>query len=352
MSPLEAAMVTTSMQPLSWTGGALILAVVAAAPQANVRATETVEGDSSVEVIEEIIVTATRRETRLQETAASVGVMSAQELEATRALSFDDYWRRIPSMAVTDLGLFGTQTAIRGLSGGAGALQGEPLTATYLNDTPLTQSDGYFRTTPDLYLVDMERIEVLRGPQGALFGASSMGGAIRNITKAPNEYRSEQRIEGTVSNTEHGGTNYIVNAVFNQPLVKDRSAVRLAAFYQDMEGWVDDIGLDRQNVNWNRVKGFRLSANTRFGDRVFVTGNIHYQDLEAGSYDEVDPNGKPEIGLATEGDYELALLVPESRADDLAVYSLDIDSAADWADWTSVTSYFESDSAYAIDIAY
>jgi outer membrane receptor protein involved in Fe transport len=344
-------MLTTSMQPLSWTGGALLLAAATAVPQANVSAAETVASDSPMEIIEEIVVTATRRETRLQETAASVGVMSAQELEATLALSFEDYWRRIPSMAVTDLGLFGTQTAIRGLSGGAGALQGEPLTATYLNDTPLTQSDGYFRTTPDLYLVDMERIEVLRGPQGALFGASSMGGAIRNITKAPNEHQSEQRIEGTVSNTEHGGTNYILNAIFNQPLVKDRSAVRLAAFYQDMEGWVDDIGLDRENVNWNRVKGFRLSANTRFGDRVFVTGNIHYQDLEAGSYDEVDPNGKPEIGLATEGDYELALLVPESRADDLVVYSLDIDYAADRADWTSVTSYFESDSAYAIDIA-
>ena len=143
-------MVTKSMKPLSWTGGALILAAATAAPQANVRAADAVEGDAPIEVIEEIIVTATRRETRLQDTAASVGVMPSQELEATRALSFDDYWRRIPSMAVTDLGLFGTQTAIRGLSGGAGALQGEPLTATYLNDTPLTQSDGYFRTTPDL----------------------------------------------------------------------------------------------------------------------------------------------------------------------------------------------------------
>ena len=344
-------MVTTSMRTLSWIGGALLLASATAVPQANVRAAEAVESDLQIVAIEEIVVTATRRETRLQETAASVGVMPAQELEATRALTFDDYWRRIPSMSVTDLGLFGTQTAIRGLSGGSAALQGESLTATYLDDTPLTQADGYFRTTPDLYLVDMERVEVLRGPQGTLFGASSMGGAIRNITKAPNEYQSEYRIEGTVSNTDHGGTNYNLNAVFNQPLVKDRSAVRLAAFYQDMEGWVDDIGLNRQNVNWNRVMGFRLGANTRFGDRVFVTGKIHYQDVEAGSYDEVDPNGKPEIGLVTEGDYELALLVPESRADNLAVYNLDIGYAAGWADWTSVTSYFESDSAYAIDIA-
>ena len=344
-------MVTTSVKPLSWIGGVLLFWSASAEPQANVLEAETVESDSPAVVIEEIVVTATRRETRLQETAASVGVVSAQELEASRALTFDDYWRRIPSMSATDQGLFGTQTAIRGLSGGSGALQGEPLTATYLDDTPLTQADGYFRTTPDLYLIDMERVEVLRGPQGTLFGASSMGGAIRNITKAPNEYQSEYRIEGIVSNTDHGGTNYNVNVVLNQPLVKDRSAVRLAAFYQDMEGWVDDIGLNRQDVNWNRVKGFRLGANTRFGDRVFVTGKIHYQDIEAGSYDEVDPNGKPEIGLVTQGDYELALLVPESRKDDLAVFSLDIGYSAEWADWTFVTSYFESDSAYAIDIA-
>lgn len=301
--------------------------------------------------IEEIVVTATRRDSALQDTALSIGVLTGEALSESRNLNWEDYWRQIPSMAVTDSGPFGRRIAIRGLSGNSGALADEALTATYLDDTPVTNPGGFFTMPPDFYLVDIERVEVLRGPQGTLFGASSMGGAVRNITNKPDATASTQSYEATISNTNHGGMNYEVHAILNQPLVQDRTALRLAAYYRDADGFVDDIGLNRTNVNSNRTVGFRLSGKTRIGDNLQLTGKIQYQDVEAGSYNEVDPVGKPEIGLPIENDYQLALLSEESRADEVILYNLDVEYTTPWADWISVTSYFENETAYVIDIA-
>ena len=303
------------------------------------------------EVIEEIIVTAMRRETPLQETALSVGVLTGEALDAAGLRDFDDYWRQVPSMSVTDFGLFGTLAVIRGLSQNFGAERDEALSALYLDETPLTNPSGAFTAPPDFYLVDMERVEVLRGPQGTLFGASSMGGAIRNVTNKPDIMKSDYSVETRLSSTRHGGLNSEVNAVFNQVLEPDRSALRVAAYYQDDEGFVDDIGLDRKDVNWERTQGIRLSASTLIGDRLSLVGKVQYQDFEAGSYNEVDPNGKPEIGLETTGDYQLALLVPESRSDEVILYNLEAKYTTPTANWLSITSYFEHETTYVIDIA-
>ena len=301
--------------------------------------------------IEEIIVTATRRDSALQDTALSVGVLTARDLAGARALNLDDYWRQIPSLAVTDAGPFGTRVAIRGLSGNSTARADEALTAIYLDDTPLTNPQGLFATPPDINLVDVDRVEVLRGPQGTLFGASTMGGAVRTITNRPDPMASTQFYEATISNTNHGGTNYEINAVLNQPLVQDRSALRLAAYYRDADGYIDDIGLSRANVNSDETLGFRLSGMTRIGENLMLTGRIQYQDLKVGSFNEVDRVGKPQIGLAIQDDYQLALLVEEFRNEELILYNLEVEYTTARTDWISITSYFENETALTIDLA-
>lgn len=301
-------------------------------------------------ILEEIIVTATRRDSVLQDTALSVGVQTARDLAEMRAVNLKDYWRLIPSLVVTDSGPFGTRVAIRGLSGNSSARADESLTAIYLDDTPITNPEGFFTSAPDFDLVDVNRVEVLRGPQGTLFGASTMGGALRTITNRPDATASTQFYEATISGTNHGGTNYDFNAVLNQPLVRNRSALRLVAYYRNADGYIDDIGLNRTNVNSNETLGFRLSGNAKIGDKLLFTGKIQYQDVKVGSYNEVDPVGKPEIGLAIEDDYQLALLLEESRSDEVVLYNLNVEYTTPWADWISVTSYFENESEYIIDI--
>ena len=319
--------------------------------QAQIRPAEYGQGDiSSQTIIEEIVVTATRRESALQDVAKSVGVLTGKVLTDMRAMNFEDYWRSIPSMIVTDSGPFGTRVALRGLSSNTSARSDEALTAVYIDDTPIAPPEGFYTAPPDIYLMDVDRIEVLRGPQGTLFGASSMGGAVRTMTNKPDSSRTLRRFDASVSNTHHGDFNYEVNAVFNQPIREDRSAVRLVAFYSDMDGYIDDIGLGRENVNWSEAAGLRLSASTLIRDNASLTARVYYQDVESGSFNEVDHSGKPEIGLPTTNEYQLALLSAESRSDTFVMYNLELAVATDAADWISVTSYFENESNYAIDI--
>ena len=305
----------------------------------------------ATDVIDEIVVTATRRATPLQDTALSVGVLAGEYIERARIRGFDHYWRQIPSMSVTDSGPFGTGVTIRGLSQNYGADSGSGLTSTYIDDTLVTNSAMDFSSPPDLYLLDIDRVEVMRGPQGTLFGAGSVGGAVRTITNKPDPTARQFEIETTASATKHGGSNFGVTGVLNQPLAEGRTAFRLAAFLDDSDGFVDDIGQQQSNVNWERTAGFRLSAMSFAGDNLRVDGKFQYQKREAGSFDEVDPNGKPEIGLATHDDYQLALLVPESRSDELTLLGLDLNYEAPWGTMTSVTSYFENELVYVIDIA-
>ncbi len=307
--------------------------------------------DPVSEAIEEIVVTGLRRETPLQETALSIGVLTDEAIQGGRLRGLDDYWRQIPSMSVTDSGPFGTLAVIRGLSANFGASQNEPLSSIYLDETPLTNSGGYFTAPPDIYLVDMERVEVLRGPQGTLFGASSMGGTIRSFTRKPDPSKSNFSVETALSSTRHGGMNTEINAVFNQVLTPERSALRVAVYHRDDDGFVDDIRLGREDVNWERIQGLRLTASTLVGERLSLNAKVLYQDFEAGSYNEMDPNGKPEIGLPTSGDYQLALFSPEYRADEVILYNLEATYTTPAADWLSITSYYEHRSEYVIDIA-
>ena len=223
--------------------------------------------------------------------------------------------------------------------------------AFYLDENAVTNDGGLFTAAPDFNLVDVDRVEVLRGPQGTIIGANAMGGAIRIITNQPDASEASQNYEGIFSSTAHGGNNYEFNATLNQPLAADRSAVRLTAYYRNADGFIDDIGQENENANSDKTVGVRLSANTLIGDKLKLTGKIQYQNLEAGAFNFVDPNGKPEAGLIIDSDYQMALMSPETLDEALTIFGLTADYATTWGDWVSATSWFESESDIRIDLS-
>ena len=304
--------------------------------------------DQYTTVLEEVIVTATKREVALQDLALSVGVLTGDQLQDIAAIDLEDFWRMIPSVNVKDGPFGGNSVIIRGLSDSASFNSPESLNAFYVDDTAITYVNGLFATAGSVAMVDVERVEVLRGPQGTLVGANAMGGAIRVITNEPDVAAPFYRAEANLSKTAHGGWNYGGQAVANQP-TGENSAIRLAAFYQDDDGFIDDIGLQRNNINDRQRVGARLSWLWQATDRFEVLARVYGESIEDGGYDYTDPIGKPGLGLVTEGDYQIALLSPEFRDEDLGIASLRLRYTFDWGELYSATNWYQKELEQAYD---
>ena len=243
----------------------------------------------------------------------------------------------------------GDTVIIRGLSDSDSFQQNESLNAFYFDDTAITHVPGLFTTPGDPALVDVARVEVLRGPQGTLVGANAMGGAIRVITHEPNLEEPQQILDANLSNTAHGGWNYGGNFIFNQPLNNGKSAVRLAVFYQDDDGFINDIGLQRKDINSEQRQGARLSWLWNVSDSFEILARVYTEKIEIGGYNYTDPIGKPELGLPTQGDYEVALLSPEPRDEKLELASLRLKWQTRWAEIYSATSWYENNISLNFD---
>ncbi len=189
----------------------------------------------------DIIVSANKKSEKAQEVAMSISVLTAKELQRTGATQFRDYASSIPNLA------FGTQ-------GGGGAfndgrtsnqislrgITGANTTAMYVDETPLPANI-------DPRLVDIARIEVLRGPQGSLYGSSTMGGAVKVVTNQPNAAQKEGAAMLTLAQVHEGTYDYGTNAIINLPLVKNKLALRATGFYDQQTGVYDRIA--NQGVN-------------------------------------------------------------------------------------------------------
>ena len=185
---------------------------------------------------DEIVVTGIKRDRSLHDLAQSAAVLTGTWLEETGALRLDDYWRTVPSLNVYDAAFGGDTVIIRGLADTDNFQQPESMNAFYFDDTAITHVEGLFATPGDPTLIDIERIEVFRGPQGSTMGANAMGGAVRVVSREPVLDEFELRASMNVSDTAHGGLNLGGSAILNAPAGITGSAVRLVAFYQDDDG--------------------------------------------------------------------------------------------------------------------
>jgi len=203
----------------------------------------TVGGDNDVGALEEIIVTAQHRNEGMQDVPIAMQAFTEAALTQLNITNFDDYVKYLPNVSSASNGPGQSEIYMRGLSAGAQQYQGSgstgyfPNVAVYLDN----QSVQLPTRNLDVYVADLQRIEVLEGPQGTLFGAGAEAGVIRYITNQPKLDKTEATVTGGYSATAHGDPNTAVTAVLNLPLLADRMAVR-AVFYDDKRGgYIDNV---------------------------------------------------------------------------------------------------------------
>ncbi|MBA6225031.1 TonB-dependent receptor [Colwellia sp. MB02u-18] len=224
---------------------ALTMAIALALSNGTVQAQEnsTVE-DKKVETerqVETIVVTSTRRAENQQTVPLAVQAMSGAKLQELGIDSFEDYIALLPGVSSEGQGPGKQETYIRGVSAGRSDVRlagigGEPSVAFYLDEAPITTPGRNI----DLYAVDLQRIEVLKGPQGTLFGASSQAGTVRLITNKPvlDEFRAGGEVG--MSSTKSGGISNKTEGYLNIPIVDDTFALRIAAYNSTDAGFIDN----------------------------------------------------------------------------------------------------------------
>ncbi len=187
--------------------------------------------------LEEIIITATKQRSPLMTTPASVSAITQVTLDDMGAHSFKDFYRLAPGLSVQDRGPHQKKIVIRGIQNAAHGSAAGNTVGVYIDDMPVTLLPS--NEAIDLNLFDMQRVEVLRGPQGTLYGASSMAGTIRYITHPPELEKSSSRVRSTFAVTESGDPSYGLEGMLNVPLAERDAAVRLVAYSLTAGGFID-----------------------------------------------------------------------------------------------------------------
>ena len=209
--------------------------------------------------LEEVVVTAQKREERLIDVPQSVSVLSADELVTLGATQFRDFADTVPGLDFKTSGAGNTQVSLRGVTTGTDS---SSTVGIYVDEVPVGSSTPFAfgaRFAPDVGLFDLDRIEVLRGPQGTLYGASSMGGVLKYVTKQPDETTLGVDVRSGLSDTHDGGINYNSSLAVNAPLVTDKAAIRASVFESHDGGYIDNVETGTKNVNRSDVYGGRGS---------------------------------------------------------------------------------------------
>ncbi len=251
--------------------------------------------------LEEIVVTATRREERLQDVAISVVAFDQSKLDEQGVKSIDDLARVSPGFNVQRNGAAYsyndefTDINIRGVDSTAGT----STTGIYIDDTPIqTRHIGFGSINAFPALFDLADVEVLRGPQGTLFGAGAEGGAVRFISPEPDLQKSRGYAKADVAYTEHGAPSYEGGAAFGAPLIEDKLAFRVSVSYRYDGGWVDRVGytlspnasvqlptpvyngvITQANANYWETSTARAALKWQVTDALEIMPSIYYQSL-------------------------------------------------------------------------
>lgn len=234
--------------------------------------------NASEEYTGEIIVTAQKREERLRDVPVPVTAVTANSLLAQNQTKAQDFFSSVPAVNL-QFQNGRAQLAIRGIT--TGPVTGNPTVGYTIDDVPYgssTGQGGLFGSAPDLDPSELARIEVLRGPQGTLYGASSIGGLLKYVTIDPSTESLGGSVGGGVSSVAHGGDSlgYNLSAALNVP-VSETFAVRASGFHRDEPGYIDNVRTGEEDVNQSEVSGGRLSALWRPSDAFSLKLGAMYQ---------------------------------------------------------------------------
>ncbi len=227
---------------------------------------------------DEIIVTANKRNRfdLLQSAPYSASVVSGQTIRQLGTLDTQALSLYIPGVEMTNLGSSRNKMSIRGISDGVFNGRIQSTVGVYFNDTPINFNAPY----PDIPLLDIKSVEVLRGPQGSLYGAGSIGGIYKITTNKPDMRGREAWIETSLSTTKHGGFNSELSTMVNLPLYKDKLAVRGVGYLIRNSGYIDDVRLGIDDTNKTSIKGGRATLAWQIDPDWQMEAGVNYQDVE------------------------------------------------------------------------
>lgn len=295
--------------------------------------------------LEEIIVTAQKRSANLQDVPFSVSASSEAQIRDSGSGNLVDLARNIAGFAVADLGPGQSQVAIRGISSGQ-VIRDQPgvkeQVGVYLDESPI--SVALF--TPDLELFDIDRFEVLRGPQGTLFGSGSEAGTVRYITRQPQMGKFEALTDASFEEVAHGGPGGFVRGAVNIPMT-DTIAARAAVYWHHLPGFIDAIqpgGGIKKNVNDGDRMGLRLALLLRPNDQLSITPRLVAQNLTTNGYPRVDlynilANPYTAESPVSIGSLEQYTQLREGLLDQFVLGDVKADYSFNFATLTSVTSF-------------
>jgi iron complex outermembrane recepter protein len=254
----------------------------------NVSGTQENENKSG---LEEIVVTAQKRSENLMDVPMSLTALSGDELAASQSYRFEDYIGKVPGLTlINTFGATGSQLVIRGITTGAVSINSS--VANYLDETPYGvegANAGSFLAAPNLDTFDMQRIEVLRGPQGTLYGANALAGLLKYVTNAPDPSGFAAAIETGANSVYNGGVGSDVHAMINVPL-SSNTALRLVGFDNYYPGFIDDPSRGLTDINATRFTGGRGSLLFAPTDAFSLRVNALYQDRSYNDWSNEDVN--------------------------------------------------------------
>jgi len=244
---------------------------------------------AAAEETEVIIVTARKREENVQDVPFAISAKTGDDLREAGSGNLEDIARIVPSLSVQNLGPGQSQVAIRGISAGQ-IVRDQPgvkeQVGIYLDESVVSLS----LFTPDLDLFDLNRVEVLRGPQGTLFGSGSVSGTVRYITNQPNLEEIDAALEGGINFVENGGRGGDLKGMINMPLLEEKLALRVAAYWTAYPGFIDALtpsGKDH-DVNEGDRWGLRASLLFQPTESIRITPRVIYQDISVDGMNRQD----------------------------------------------------------------
>ena len=221
---------------------------------------------------QDIIVTASKREQSQRSLAASISPLTGKQLDQIGAQGFKDYLNGLPGVQFQQSTPGVSNVTMRGV--GVATIypdQGQATTGIYVNDVPLTDP-SFAVSVPDLDVFDVQRVEVMRGPQGTMFGAATLGGAVNYIYNPVSLSEVQARGQASLHAVEHGGDlGYTAKAALNLPIVNDVLGVRIAAAHRSDAGYLDNVGTDTRDSNTRRVNAVRGNLLWKISDGFDLT---------------------------------------------------------------------------------
>lgn len=284
--------------------------------------------------LEEIVVTASFREQDIQDVIGGAHVFGGHALDKAGATGVSDFLIEVPSVSLQKSGTGTAKISMRGISNAnesdLGYADGSPTTGVYLNDVAIQGSGVY----PDLNIYDLARVEVLKGPQGTLYGEGSMGGAIKMVTRAPDPNVWEIRGAVSASQTRQGDDSWDGRVAVNVPLIEDRLGARIVATQRHTGGFVDYVNLNRPDADAEEARSLRATL----GYRIFEGLEAEYMYLS----DHSDREQFPVVDVGQE-----QTLINTRREDqyaitDFSIHALTLRWELPFATLTSVSALYDT----------